>query len=211
MWEYGSALTAYHDTFGDKLTKAIEIGSGNSPFGAALAISSKACVKEVDCDTAPWGVKFVHDNENTTKKVQYRIDKAENSLARQLYIPLERLSFEAGDLRTIDTATKYDAVFCLSVIEHVLQEGQQEAWEHLADLVSPGGLLVVTTDFGPEEERPWAHDTERNVKFTPSKITCIADTLKERGFTLDLDLTYHGDQVYDYSFFRIIAQKSSGL
>jgi SAM-dependent methyltransferase len=187
-WEYGSATQAYIDAFGSKDPHTIlDIGCGSGPLGPALATSTGASIKEVDTDE--------------------RMTKARPPMFEALELPKEKISFSVGDLRSIGNLAKYDAVFCMSVIEHIPEEGQDAAWQNLMRLVAPRGILVVTTDFGESRHRTWQADTERVYKFDPERVALVADQLTAGGFDLTLDPAYHGPQVFDYSFFRFVARK----
>ena len=175
-WEYSGALQACIETFNGVPIEAIDIGCGNSPLGVALT-SIGATVTEIDPDV--------------------RLEA--------LRKPTPNRHFKVGDLLTHSTDKQYDAVFCMSVIEHIYTKDQPVAWKRLADLVKPGGLLFVTTDFGLDRTIPWIADTERVHKFDPERVREVAALLEDERFTLDLDSTFHGPQVFDYTFFRWVA------
>src|SRR5262249_49091332 len=84
--------------------------------------------------------------------------------------PIEhpRLQGVVGEVEQLD-AGPFDAVVCLSTIEHVgigaygvdaREDGDVEAMQHLRSLPVPGGLLVLTTPYGqaevPESQRIYA-------------------------------------------------------
>ena len=105
------------------------------------------------------------------------------------------------------------AVFCLSVIEHV--KDLDQFLYHLACLVAPGGLLVITTDCWNGEGEDAAHfHWMRERIFTPASLykfsSAVEGTLRAFGFDLfgGLDPTYHGDQLYgSYSFGSLVMRK----
>jgi 2-polyprenyl-3-methyl-5-hydroxy-6-metoxy-1,4-benzoquinol methylase len=77
-----------------------------------------------------------------------------------------RLRVLAGGVEDLDEGGDFDAVVCLSTIEHIGVEayGQDaadradlEAMRRLGEVTKPGGLLVLTTPFG----RPETTDSER--------------------------------------------------
>ena len=177
LWEYGGAMQAYLETFGSFRggLQALDIGCGNSPLGPALELTTDTTVTEIDPD-----IRLLAKRKGTARR-----------------------SFEVGDLLALDGRGPYDAVFCISVIEHI--EEQVEAWNSLIQLVKPGGLLFVTTDFGEDHTKPWYADTERVAKYDPKRVANMGEWLTERGFTLDLDPTFYGPQVFDYTFFRWVA------
>lgn len=56
-----------------------------------------------------------------------------------------RFAFETYDLGE-PSATQFDAVFCLEVIEHIPRAAR--AFEHLVGMLRPGGALIVTVPDG---------------------------------------------------------------
>lgn len=186
-WEYGSAIEAYLRHFGlDTPTRALDMGCGHGPLGPALVLTTGATIQEMDND--------------------FRLRKTRQQLIEGLDLDPARISFEVGDL-AVTHLEPYDAVFCISVIEHVPEEDQDDAWENLASLVKPGGLLVVTTDFGASKDTPWTADSERNFKFDPERVLGVGRCLVSLGFNLQIEPAFNGPHVYDYTFFRWIARK----
>jgi SAM-dependent methyltransferase len=58
------------------------------------------------------------------------------------------LSYLRGDLTALPLASgTFDAVFCISVIEHLQPERIATALAELRRVLRPGGLLLLTTDF----------------------------------------------------------------
>jgi len=112
------------------------------------------------------------------------------------------------------------AVFCLSVIEHV--DDLDRFLYHLSCLVAPGGLLFLTFDTtnSPEDEdRYHFHWMRKRIfRWTPEldpqfigfrspfvylpNVTFLLAALTQQNFTLlgEIDGIWHGNQVYDYSF-----------
>jgi SAM-dependent methyltransferase len=90
------------------------------------------------------------------------------------------------DLRTeLDRGTQADAVFCISVIEHVPEYA--EFVEDLSRAVRPGGLLFLTMDAW--NERPEVPDKAhfhwmRQRIFTKESWKHLAATLHTKGFRL---------------------------
>ena len=190
QWEYSTALTMLHRTFGDKPVSVLDIGCGSSILGPSILLRTHATIHEIDPDE--------------------RLATARQDMAKRLGRPESRHRFTVGGIESLNTATTYDAVFCMSVIEHIPVDKQEEAWTKLAALVKPGGLLVLTTDFGPDAGKEWVSDSEREVKFDPNTIMEKAELLRSLGFVFDIDPTFHGPEVYDYTFFRIVARKKAG-
>lgn len=121
----------------------------------------------------------------------------------------------------------WDAVFCLSVLEHV--EDLDRFLYHLGCLVAPGGLLFLTVDCRENEPdmkwpAPFPPDDRhfhwmRKRIFTPRILQGL--TLFHWSSGIDFSrlgaveqlkddyLPYHGHQVYDYSFASLALQKRS--
>lgn len=97
---------------------------------------------------------------------------------------------------------KYDAVFCISVLEHVQHE--KEAWANLATRVDDGGILFITTDCMPRVGKGFVFDNLRMTNYTLDVLEQRVNMMAEFGLKPigKVDYTYHGDQVYDYTFFR---------
>lgn len=102
------------------------------------------------------------------------------------------------------------AVFCLSVLEHV--ENFDQFLYHLACLVAPGGLLFLTMDCESVKDYEASPDGKdhkhfhwmRHQIFTPYLVENLiyGFSLMKLGFTLlgEADWSWHGAHVFDYSF-----------
>lgn len=100
-----------------------------------------------------------------------------------------------------------DAVFCLSVLEHIKESELERFLYHLSSLVAPGGLLFLTADY-TEDVLDEPHDTYhfhwmREQIFTASTwgsrvvVPFLLRDFLPFGVS---DWTTHGPQVYDYTF-----------
>lgn len=105
-----------------------------------------------------------------------------------------------------------DAVFCLSVLEHV--EDLDQFLYHLSCLVAPGGLLFLTMDacgcpshaadmeVGEPPDQHHFHWMRKRI-FGAADRRWVAERMLSWPFQVfgQADVfTYHGDHVYDYSF-----------
>jgi hypothetical protein len=96
------------------------------------------------------------------------------------------------------------AVFCLSVLEHV--DDLEEFCYHLACLVAPGGLLFLTMDYcndtGTDPEDLYHFHWMRQRIFNPYTLGALTHEFGRRDFHLfgTGDLAWHDPQVYDYTF-----------
>lgn len=108
------------------------------------------------------------------------------------------------------------AVFCLSVLEHV--DDLDQFLYHLSCLTAPGGLLFLTMDTCGCEVEGLAHPMEvephhfhwmRKRIFRTSDLCDVAERLRDFEFAWlgERDLTWRGAQVYDYSFASIAMMK----
>lgn len=74
-----------------------------------------------------------------------------------------------------------DVVTCLSVLEHV--DHDEHFLYHLSCLVAPGGLLVLTVDYAPQEGPDTYHwHWMRKRIYTPKKIEVLNEHLRRWGF-----------------------------
>lgn len=95
----------------------------------------------------------------------------------------------------------FDAVFCLSVIEHV--GDVQPFLDDLCALVRPGGLLVLTCDTGPGTQLDDTYHFHWMRKWiaSPGILDRLTAALQAKDFQPlgDVDFTYHGPTVFDYT------------
>lgn len=101
-----------------------------------------------------------------------------------------------------------DVVTCLSVLEHV--DELDEFCYHLSCLVAPGGLLFFTVDAWDEGDEDTAHfHWMRKRIFTAATLNAVARYFFKHDFRYcgDRDNTFHGAQVYDYTFASLALQK----
>lgn len=160
-WEYGLTLSAIRSI--DART-ILDVGGGGSAFSPAAAWINAAVtiVDPGDCST--W------------------VEAQANAIGK----PMTYLQREF----TPDTVEgQFDAVTCLSVIEHV--EFPEGFVSDMADKVSPGGLLCLTTDFHPSGEAQCAGHLRT---YNANGMERMRNMLAGRGFTI------HG-QAPDYSDF----------
>lgn len=184
-WEYGSAVEALMTVYGVdkwKEVNVLDVGSGCSPLGPTLALQG---VKVTECEP-DHGSRVAREVLNSllqTKQVQ----------------TINVLSNDVCDL----PKEEYDAVFCVSVLEHVKKE--QQGWKELAKRVKKGGLLFITTDCVEHKDRSYQYDALREKNYTLSDLKQRVDGLKAMGFKTwdEEDWLWNGPQVYDYTFFRV--------
>jgi len=65
-------------------------------------------------------------------------------------IPIERLHLETQDGRKLTYAdSSFDRVYSISVIEHILADGDSTCVKEIARVLRPGGRVVITVPFSP--------------------------------------------------------------
>lgn len=101
----------------------------------------------------------------------------------------------------------YDAVTCLSVIEHVPDDTLFFA--KLAEHVRPGGLLCLTTDFHPSGEAVSAgHLRSYNAQNMHEWIKLADPIFEMTPFGDTPDYEYFEPFVYDYTFAALVLKKN---
>jgi hypothetical protein len=93
----------------------------------------------------------------------------------------------------VEGARLAQQVFCLSVLEHV--DDLDRFVYHLGCLVAPGGLLVLTMDYAPEEGPDIYHwHWMRQRIFTPQLIWWLMAQLEHDHLTIfgEVEYTWHG-------------------
>jgi len=100
----------------------------------------------------------------------------------------------------------FDAVFCISVLEHVEPVSERLAWSNLASRVGRGGLLFITTDCVEHKGRTYMWDQYRRQNFTLEMLKERVEGLTSHGDFTPMgqpDWEWKGPQVHDYTFFRV--------
>ncbi len=70
-----------------------------------------------------------------------------------------RPAYVAGDLRSLPLASgRFDAVFCISVLEHLPEREGARALAELRRVLRPGGRLLLTTDFHEDASADLWHE-----------------------------------------------------
>ena len=127
----------------------------------------------------------------------------------QVIDPAENTTLETYLTSLASRPTLVDVVTCISVLEHV--EDLDQFCYHLSCLVAPGGLLFLTMDycdgFADARDAFRVPDTYhfhwmRKRIFNSFAVEQLIAGFYRQSFTLfgDADYTWHGPQVYDYTF-----------
>jgi SAM-dependent methyltransferase len=75
---------------------------------------------------------------------------------RRLAGTVPNLLFEVGDGRSLSYGdATFDHAYSLSVLEHIVEPGDEQALRELARVVKPGGRVFLTLPYGIEEREDW--------------------------------------------------------
>lgn len=183
-WEYGSAISAMAQVFGERLpeTEVLDIGSGPGIMGPAVVIAFNSKVTECEPDLGCWQIR----------------QQISNLLTNAGRKSIEALPVGFGSLPN----KQYDVVTCISVIEHVQDE--KAVWAELATKVKQNGLLFITTDCVEERGKSYMCDEYRTHNYTLDELQERTKILTDLGFTTMgvPDWNWNGARVYDYTFWR---------
>lgn len=133
----------------------------------------------------------------------YTVADAEETRTSRLrfVIPLsiaEALQQTPGTLKG-----QFDVVTCISVLEHVKPEALNGFLTDLTLLLRPGGLLALTCDYGElgADDTYHFHWMREQIFDAETVQDHVVDTLDRLGYNSlgAVDLTWKGQQVYDYS------------
>jgi len=189
FWEWGSAvqlmLTSF-DGHNREFVKVLNVGAGWDGLGVTLAEQNFDVTECEPEDSYRQGREWVNavlirDGRNPITLLPNGLDN----------LPKEQ----------------YDAVFCMSVLEHVHDE--EQCWVRLGNRVKPGGLLFLTVDCVEDAKKNYVADNVRVTKYTPELLKQRVDMMVKSGFnTLGTpDYEWKGAMVEDYTFFRAGFQK----
>ena len=178
-WEYGLALKFLLEVGAETV---LDIGGG----GSALApILHHYGMKVTQIDPDPNGVATV---------------------AKQNQILGSDIVFLQEDFLEFKGRKKYDAVICMSTIEHI--EGKENEKLFFQKLLKKAPILFLTTDFSPKA-KVFSPDHYRTYsKISMLKLANLAKKLKFK-FYGEVDYTYGGAMVYDYTFASLALAKEA--
>ena len=173
-WEYSLALKALQDI---KAKNVLEVGGGGSLL-IPILYSHNINVTEID-------------STNCSVTLQNQANRL------QLQKPIQYIQ---KDFLQVELKKQFDAVVCLSVIEHVKQHN--EFFQKLLQFVKTDGILILTTDFHPSG-KPFSINHLRT--YTEKDLLLYAKSAKDFDFFRGKpDYTYKGNYVYQYTFASLI-------
>lgn len=185
-WEYGTAIQMVLDRQ-TKPVDILDVGSGWGVVGPALSLCSEPFnITEYEPDQMYWA-----DRENCNRVLV--------SLNRK---PINYQHYSLMQM----PEQQFDAVFCISVMEHVSPEQETQCWVELARRVRPGGILFMDVDCVPDPTKSYVCDEMRAHNFTIPEMQGRVALLKKQGLQTigEPDWNYNGNLVHDsFTFFRI--------
>jgi len=176
-WEYGLALKFLLEV-GAKTV--LDVGGGGSALAPLLAHYG-IDVTQIDPD--PSGIEAV--------------EKQNEILGCDI-------KFINEDFLKYTSRKKYDAVTCMSTIEHI--EGKVDEKAFMTKLCKPGNILFLTTDFSTTGKTFGGAHCRTYNKVSMVKLANLA---KNYGFKYygEVDWTYGGAMVYEYTFASLALTK----
>jgi SAM-dependent methyltransferase len=172
-WEYGTAVQLLLTHYKEDLPQieVLDVGAGWGAVGPTLSLFYGTKVTECEPD------------------LQCRQSRTRcNDILREQGKP--EIDVTSRDILCLPDH-KYDAVFCISVIEHLAPATEAACWRELVSRLKPNGLLFITMDCVPDPRKQYAFDNLRCQNFTMGMIPMGKP-----------DYAYKGSFVFDYSFFR---------
>lgn len=114
-----------------------------SSLGFSESDFAKGDLSLLDIGCGPAGIFSIFPNKNMTA-VDPLIEKYQNELAHFKQANYPAVSFIPSSLEAFNTKQKFDAVFCLNCINHVLDINK--SMEKLYSLCNANATLIISTD-----------------------------------------------------------------
>jgi SAM-dependent methyltransferase/ADP-heptose:LPS heptosyltransferase len=177
-WEYGLVVKALR---ANQTKTVLDVGGGGSLFAPSAAWVGMEVTQVDPSDCA--------------------------ELARQQSLKIGHpLRYYCQDFLDFSSTDVFDAVCCISVIEHVPKE--REFFLKLLQYVKTGGLLALTTDFHPSGT---AMVDGHLRTYNQQTLTGLAQLAQEQGFEYfgsKPNYSWYGPQVNSYTFASLIMKKT---
>ncbi len=178
-WEYGLCLNALR---ANGALKILEIGGTGSVFAAsAAALGMEVTVVDPDGEGAG-----LFDRQN-------------------LLLGRSAIDFKQLDFFQYYTLKKFDAVVCISTLEHVPDD--ENFFRRLLGLIKEGGLLYLTMDFHPSGQR-FVDGHLRT--YHQEQLLALIAIAREYGFEPYggiPDYSWRGEAVGQYTFASLVLQR----
>lgn len=176
-WEYGTILNA---CLSNNTSRILDVGGFASIFAS--------CAGSLGMDTTI--IDPVSQGIEQTKMQKQALD-------------ISNIRYISQDFFTYDSAEKYDAVCCISVLEHVPDD--VEFFKKLAEFVKKDGLLAITTDFYPTGEvRNPGHIRTYNEQRLKTLLNSIENF---EVYGEEMDYRWINEDVFNYTFASMVLRK----
>ena len=189
-WEYGTCvqmLLEQHLTSNKKLSDVdvLNVGSGWDGLSPTIALQFNSNMTEYE------------------PSAYYRQDRVRINqiLLEDGKKQIHSLGYSLEDMPEQD----YDAVFCVSVLEHVDPATEKQCWRNLARRVRKGGIFFADVDCVPDPNKKYVFDELRTHNFTIDDMKERVAIMEEEGLVPigEPDWNWNGAQVHDFTFFRV--------
>lgn len=192
-WEYGIVLHALRE---HGCIRILDVGGGGSVFAPAAAwVGMDVHVVDPE-DYSGWVAE-------QARKIGYKKIHYERS-DFMAYGQEPAHDPDGGTFLVTPESERYDAVTCVSVLEHVPDDFAFYA--KLASHVKVGGLLALTVDFWPDAARK-SPDHLRT--YNEDRLSALAQSVPGFETLGALDYSDHGAHVYSYTFASLMLRRVS--
>jgi SAM-dependent methyltransferase len=176
-WEYGLALNSLRS---NKTKTVLDVGGGGSVFAPSAAYLGMDVTQVDPGDVSGW-------------------------IEQQNVFLSTKLKFIQRDFFSYKENEEYDAVVCLSVIEHVLDDIR--FFNGLLDYVKVGGILFLTTDF---HESGISQSSGHIRTYNESGMINFIQIAKKKGFAIygdKFNYKTYSENVYNYTFASLALER----
>lgn len=190
-WEYATVIQMMLNEYRSKMSEVtiLDVGSGRGAVCPALSLTFDTICTE--CEPA-------------------EPERNDRIRCNQILRALGRKGISVQPNSTLDLPQmQYDMVSCVSVIEHIDPTVEKISWRNLASRVKPGGLFFADVDCVPDPSKKYTFDELRAHNFTCEELKERVAILMEMGLVPigEPNYEYNGNQVLDFTFFRIGMRK----
>ena len=183
LWEYGCVINALRSK---DVRTVLDIGGGGSVFAPAVAWLGAGVTQVDPGDCAGW------------------VAAQAASVGQQSRMTYIQQPFPDGDLSALSES--YEAVTCLSVIEHVLDD--LSFFDSMLEYVTVGGLFALTTDFHPSGEAQSAGHVRT---YNEDSLKRLIKRAESQGFSVyggSPEYAWREANVYNYTFASLVLERN---